>query len=100
VSEEAASNGTSSLPVPVQTTEVRPVDPIGSAIDRPLASQLAAPVIAAAGGMLVGMATFLLVRVLRRREPARLTRRRLGRRRGDDIVASRSFKVDVHLLRR
>lgn len=100
VSEEAASNGTSSLPVPVQTTEVRPVEPIGSAIDRPLAAQLAAPVVAAAGGVLVGIATFLLVRVLRRREPARFNRRRLARRRGDDIVTSRSFKVDVHLLRR
>ena len=102
VSEETApaSNGSSALPAVVQTTDVRPVEPIGSALDRPLAAQLVAPVVAAAGGVLVGMATFVLVRLLRRREPARLTRRRLGRRRGDDIVASRSFKVDVHLLRR
>jgi hypothetical protein len=102
VSEETApaSNGSSALPAVVQTTDVRPVEPIGSAIERPLAAQLVAPVVAAAGGMLLGMATLVLVRLLRRREPARLTRRRLGRRRGEDIVASRSFKVDVHLLRR
>ncbi len=85
--------------MPVHNSEVRPVQPIGSAVDRPLRAQLAAPVVAAAGGFLIGVATFVIVRVLRRNEPARLTRRK-ARRRGEDIMASRSFKVDVHLLRR
>ncbi|MEA2347190.1 MAG: hypothetical protein QOG62_977 [Thermoleophilaceae bacterium] len=85
--------------MPVHNSEVRAVQPIGAALERPMAAQLAAPVVAAAGGFLLGMATFVIVRVLRRREPARLTRRK-ARRRGQDVMASRSFLVDVHLLRR
>ena len=57
-------------------------------------------VAAATGGFLLGVATFLLVKVLRRPQPARL---RLGsaRKRGKkvDVAASRSFLVDVHLLK-
>lgn len=99
MSDEAGTTESSALPVPVHNSGVRPVQPIGSAVDRPMSAQLAAPVIAAAGGFLVGVATFVIVRVLRRREPARLARRR-ARRRGQDVMASRSFLVDVHLLRR
>ena len=99
MTDEAGITESSALPVPVHNSDVRPVQPIGSAVDRPMSAQLAAPVIAAAGGFLVGVATFVIVRVLRRREPARLTRRR-ARRRGQDVMASRSFLVDVHLLRR
>lgn len=60
---------------------------------------LSAPVAAATGGVLAGLATFALVRVLRsglRRKPAV----RLGGRRGTklDIAGSRSFLVDVHVL--
>ena len=60
-----------------------------------------APVAAAAGGFLVGVATFVLVRVLRR--PARARQIRLGHRRrreAREIAASRSFLVDIHLLKR
>jgi hypothetical protein len=57
-------------------------------------------VAAATGGFLLGVATFVLVRVLRRPKPARL---RLGSGRGRgkkvDVAASRSFLVDVHLLK-
>jgi hypothetical protein len=61
-----------------------------------------AAVAAATGGFLLGVATFVLVRVLRRprrRSPARVS---LGRKRGGeriDVAATRSFLVDVHLLR-
>jgi hypothetical protein len=56
------------------------------------------PITAAAGGLTAGAAFVTLVRVLsRRRAP------RIGGRRGKDLrrnaVATRSFLVDVHLLR-
>jgi hypothetical protein len=74
--------------------EVRP-------IERPAPVSLPAAVAAATGGFLLGVAAFVLVRVLRRPGPARV---RLGRgvsRRGQrlDVTATRSFLVDVHLLR-
>ena len=65
-------------------------------IERRVEVSLPAAVAAATGGFLVGVATFLLVRVLRRPRPAQL---RLGRRKRVDVAASRSFLVDVHLLK-
>jgi hypothetical protein len=57
-------------------------------------------VAAATGGFLLGIATFVLVRVLRRPRPASV---RLGRGRGRgkkvDVAGSRSFLVDIHLLK-
>ena len=78
---------TDNLPV---LAEPRPIE------RRPEVS-LPAAVAAATGGFLIGVATFLLVRILRRPKPVAL---RLGRRRKKtDITASRSFLVDVHLLK-
>ncbi|HET8813386.1 MAG TPA: hypothetical protein VFM51_00335 [Solirubrobacterales bacterium] len=59
--------------------------------------------IAAAGGVLAGAATVAAVRAVtgqaaKARSPRRLARRR--RRDRQNIVASRSFLVDVHLLGR
>ena len=58
-----------------------------------------AAIAAATGGFLLGVATFVLVRVLRRPRPSV----RLGgaRARGKrvDVTATRSFLVDVHLLK-
>jgi hypothetical protein len=56
---------------------------------------------AAAGGVLAGAATVAAVRAVtavagRKRTPRRLTRRE----RPNNVVASRSFLVDVHLLGR
>ena len=51
---------------------------------------------AATGGFLLGVVTFLMVRVLRRPKPVAL---RLGRRKKSEIAASRSFLVDIHLLK-
>ena len=62
---------------------------------RPVVS-LPAAVAAATGGFLLGVVTFLMVRVLRRPKPVAL---RMGRRRKRDIAASRSFLVDIHLLK-
>jgi hypothetical protein len=69
--------------------EARPIE------RRPPVS-LPAAVAAATGGFLLGVATFLMVRVLRRPKPVAL---RLGRRKKSEIAASRSFLVDIHLLK-
>jgi hypothetical protein len=60
---------------------------------------LAAPMVAATGGVVAGLATMLLVRGLRHR-PKRV--RVGGRRRGKglEVTATRSFLVDVHMLKR
>jgi hypothetical protein len=70
--------------------EARPIE------RRPEVS-LPAAVAAATGGFLLGIAAFVMVRVLRRPKPVAL---RLGRRtKKADIAASRSFLVDIHLLK-
>jgi hypothetical protein len=69
--------------------EARPIE------RRPPVS-LPAVVAAATGGFLIGIASFVLVRVLRRPKPVSL---RLGRGKKRDIAASRSFLVDIHLLK-
>ena len=80
-------------PLPVLASPTRVLEPPR----RPL--PLAAPVLAATGGFLAGVATFLLTRVLRR---GRARRRMLARRRSApfEITASRSFLVDIHVLKR
>jgi hypothetical protein len=75
-------------------------------IERRYESPLPAPAIAATGGFLAGVATLLLVRVLRRSASGRRGRRGVAlrrSRRGDrsiEIAGSKSFLVDVHMLKR
>ena len=67
---------------------------------RPLAP---AAIVAAAGGFLAGVAAFVIVRILRRKPSSALAGRRgaFGRRKqGPEIAASKSFLVDIHLLKR
>jgi hypothetical protein len=92
VSDQAA------LPDPEHEADVRPLPVLAEArpIERRVEVSLPAAVAAATGGFLLGVATFLLVRVLRRPKPVAL---RLGRRKKTDITASRSFLVDIHLLK-
>lgn len=85
------------LPVLAEVSEVRPVEP-----DQPrtLAERivaLPAPVLAATGGFLVGVASFVLFRL----RPSR-RKLRVGKARGKkiEIAESRSFLVDIHLLKR
>jgi hypothetical protein len=81
--EDVADN----LPV---LAEPRPIE------RRPVVS-LPAAVAAATGGFLVGIATFVMVRMLRRPKPVAL---RLGKRgKKMDVAGSRSFLVDIHLLK-
>ena len=65
-------------------------------IERRVEVSLPAAVAAATGGFLVGIATFVMVRLLRRPRPVAV---RLGKRKKSNIAASRSFLVDVHLLK-
>ena len=65
-------------------------------IERRAEVSLPAAVAAATGGFLVGIATFVMVRLLRRPRPVAL---RLGKRKKANIAASRSFLVDIHLLK-
>jgi len=69
-------------------------------VERSPVVSVPAAMVAATGGFLLGVATFLLVRVLRRpRRAVRLRGGGSGRAKRADIAASRSFLVDVHLLR-
>ena len=70
--------------------EARPIE------RRPVVS-LPAAVAAATGGFLLGVLTFVMVRVLRR--PKAPTISFGGRKKKKDIAASRSFLVDIHLLK-
>jgi hypothetical protein len=82
---------------------VRPVDDEASSeLQRREEVSLLPAVAAATSGFLLGVATFVIVNVLRRPKPNRLARRARRRRGGDrlEITHSRSFLVDVHLLDR
>ena len=79
------------LPV-LQGTEARPIEPA-----RPV--PLPVTVAAAAGGAIVGVATWVLFRLLRR--PRRKAVLKIGKgRKGLEVQGSRSFLVDVHMLKR
>jgi hypothetical protein len=71
-------------------------------IDRIEQMPLSAPVAAATGGFLAGVGAIVLVRLLRgggrRALPFRVRRRRT--RGAIEIAGSRSFLVDVHVLKR
>jgi hypothetical protein len=95
IEETAATNGShNGSMAPVLASEARVVEPVRQQALVP------APVVAAAGGAVVGAAAFVLLRVLRR-VPKRAVMRIRGRRRGGfEITSSRSFLVDVHMLKR
>jgi hypothetical protein len=87
------------------TDPVRPLpadyEPEGSAVPA-LRPEVKTAVLATAGGVLAGAATVAAVRAVtgaaaRARSPRRLAGRRRERQ---NVVASRSFLVDVHLLGR
>jgi hypothetical protein len=69
-------------------------------------SAIPAPAVAATGGFLAGIATLVLVRILRRSAARQRRGGGVGIRRskrGDrslEIAGSRSFLVDVHILKR
>jgi hypothetical protein len=86
-----------------------PVRPLPSSYEEPSGSSLPvlrpevkSAAIAAAGGVLAGAATVAAVRAVSGVASKARSPRRLGGRRRDrqNVVASRSFLVDVHLLGR
>jgi hypothetical protein len=86
---------------PVRALSRAPEGKAGSALPV-LRSEVRSAAIAAAGGVLAGAATVAAVRAVssaasRTRSPRRLPGRRRERA---NVVASRSFLVDVHLLGR
>ncbi len=85
---------------PEPEADVRPLPVLAEPrpVDRPAPVSLPAAVVAATGGFLLGVVSFFLVRVLRRPRPVALRLRR-GSRRRTDVAASRSFLVDIHLLK-
>jgi hypothetical protein len=80
------------LPLPYQESRLAPV----------LRGEVRSAAIAAAGGVLAGAATVAAVRAVSAAGSKGHSPRRLVRRRRDrpNVVASRSFLVDVHLLGR
>lgn len=70
-------------------------------VDRPAVVTVPAAVVAATGGFLLGVAAFVLVRILRRPRAGVRLASRAGGGRGKrvDVAASRSFLVDIHLLK-
>ena len=91
-----------------QVAEVRrlplPAETRSAELDHRRGVTVPATVVAATGGFLLGVAAFLTLRVLRRPSAARsLSRRRgkvLNRGRAVDVQGTKSFLVDVHLLKR
>jgi len=79
------------LPLPYE----EPASPV-------LRTEVRTAAIAAAGGVLAGAATVAAVRAVSAvsSRPRPRAGRRLGRRERQNVVASRSFLVDVHLLGR
>jgi hypothetical protein len=98
---DTSGNG-SSRNLPVLASEASPEVPAPEPrpVDRPAEAVLPAPVVAATGGFLAGVATFVLLRVLRRGRGSRRLVRVRRRDRGVEIAGSRSFLVDVHVLKR
>lgn len=90
-----ASNGHHEMTPVLAASEARVIEPVQQ-------PALPTPAVAAAGGALIGALTFVLLRVLRR--PARRGTVRIGKRgrrgRALEISGSRSFLVDVHMLKR
>ncbi|MGI8749402.1 MAG: hypothetical protein ACR2J6_02435 [Thermoleophilaceae bacterium] len=78
--------------------------PAGGAVDVRRPASVPETVVAAIGGFVLGVAAFVLIKVLRRPRAGRTlaTRRarRLSRQRGVDVQTTKSLVIDVHLLKR
>jgi hypothetical protein len=94
--EAEATNGHHEMTPVLAASEARVIEPVQQ-------PALPAPVVAAAGGAVISALTYMLFRVLRRpaRRGAAIRVGRRGRRgRAIEITGSRSFLVDVHMLKR
>jgi hypothetical protein len=85
---------------PVEEETVRRL-PLRYESSVPALREVRTAAIAAAGGVLAGAATVAAVRAVSNTSTRRRPQRRLGRRNErQNVVASRSFLIDVHLLGR
>ena len=89
--EEGVVGDERPLPVTARPTEVATVS-----------SDAKAVAMAAAGGIVAGAATVVVAKAFSKvASPSKRSKRTIiGRAKRDDVVASRSFLVDVHLLGR
>ena len=88
-----ASSVSGGRPPEIEAVEARPVD-------RPAQGDLPTPLAVAAGGFVAGFATVALARLVRGRGLRRLARARGRPVLGREIESSRSFLIDVHVLKR
>jgi hypothetical protein len=108
VSEELLEAEAVEEPVPEGDARTAPARPIATRPDREeleaWKGEVRTAAIAAAGGIVAGVATVAAVNAARavgaRRPRPRLRKRQSKRERTIDVVASRSFLIDVHVLGR
>jgi hypothetical protein len=98
IAEEDA--GPRDATAPVRPLPVSYEEPSGTSVV--LRPEVRTAALAAAGGVLAGAATVAAVRAVTAAAARAKPRRRVARRRNErqNVVASRSFLVDVHLLGR
>jgi hypothetical protein len=90
------------LPDGEQEAEVRPLPVLAEPrpIERSLPPALPAVIVAGTVGFLAGVTAWVLVRVLQRSRGSSAVRSlRRRRTRGIEVAGTRSFLVDVHLLK-
>jgi hypothetical protein len=92
-SEPTSDDEVRHLPVLADAPEARPIERVEQ-------MQLSTPVAAATGGFLAGVGAIVLMRVLRTGGRRALPFRRRRSRSALEIAGSRSFLVDVHVLKR
>ena len=87
---------------PVPEGSVRPLPQRYEQSASPALREVRTAALAAAGGVLAGAATVAAVRAVSNSSSRKGPQRRLGRRseRPANVIASRSFMIDVHLLDR
>ncbi len=103
MAEEGSTEANGTAPERAEASRLPVVSTVADArpIARPSAPLVPAPLVAATGGFLAGVFTLMLSRLLRRRRGGRFLVRR--RKRSDsalEIAGTRSFLVDVHLIKR
>jgi hypothetical protein len=104
VREQVLESEAVEIPVEGDAPETEQARPLPATVGEgtelaPWSGEVKTAALAAAGGLVAGAATVAVVRATRSVAPRKRSRRRLsGRERPQQVIASRSFLVDVHLL--
>jgi hypothetical protein len=83
-----------------QPSEVRALEGRGGSELDAWRGEMRTVAMAAAGGIAAGAVTVVAMSAVRSRSPRRQSKRAVLGRKGREVVASRSFLVDVHVLGR